>query len=123
MQKRIEGVAVFGKDGFEFFDSGLPEVEPVLEEGVGHRRGTITVEQNASVVFVPDPARTIIPPSFDDVLRDNNLIVKRTSRNFIVTMKFPIIEEASVTTDAHKEMWNKTRKAITAAREEIKKTF
>jgi len=114
---------VFMGDGSFVFDSGLPAAEPVLEEGIGSKRGTLTVEQNASAAFVPEPPRAITPPSIDEVLRDNNLTVKRTSRNFIVTMKFPIIEDSGVTVETHKTMWNKTRKAITAAREEIKKTF
>jgi len=121
--KKIEGVATFMEGGHFNFDSGLPLVEPVLESGIGSRRGTLTVNQNAVVNFIADVPLPITPPSIEEVLRDKNLTVKRTSRNFIVTMKFPIIEEASATTDAHKEMWTKTRKAIASAREEIKKQF
>jgi len=121
--KRIEGVAIFSEDGNFVFDSGLPEAEPVLEVGIGAHQGTFKVAKNASASFTPEPARNIVPPSFDDVLKEENLSIKRTSRNFIVKMKFPIFEDATATTDAHKEMWTKTRKAITAAREEIKKSF
>jgi len=120
---KIEGVATFMEGGHFNFDSGLPLIEPVLESGIGSRRGTLTVNQNAVVNFIADIPLPITPPSVDEVLRDKNLTVKRTSRNFIVTMKFPIIEDSDTTVEAHKAMWNKTRKAINASREEIKKQF
>jgi len=124
MQKRIEGIGIFSEDGNFTFDSGLPLAEPVIEESmVGTRQGTFKVTKNASACFTPEPARNIIPPSFDDVLKEENLIVKRTSRNFIVTMKFPIFETDEDTVAYHKTMWSKSRKAINASREEIKKTF
>jgi len=121
--KRIEGVGIFSENGNFTFDSGLPLAEPVLEAGIGSYQGTFKVAKNASACFTPEPARNIVPPSFDDVLKEENLSIKRTSRNFIVKMKFPIFEDSSATTNAHKEMWTKTRKAIIAAREEIKKQF
>jgi len=122
-KKKIEGVGIFMEGGHFSFDSGLPLVEPVLEEGVGSRRGTLIVEQNAVVNFIADIPRAITPPAMDEVLKEENLSVKRTTRNFIVTMKFPIFETDEDTTAYHKTMWNKTRKAINASREEIKKTF
>jgi len=122
--KRIEGVAIFSENGSFSFDSGLPEAEPVLEEGmVCTHQGTFKVAKNASATFTPAPARTFTPPSLEDVLRDENLIVKRTTRNFLVVMKFPIFETDEDTVAYHKSMWNKTRKAINASREEIKKSF
>jgi len=121
--KRIEGFATFSENGNFSFESGLPEAEPVLETGVGAHQGTFKVTMNASASFTPNPVRNIIPPSLEDVLKEGNLSVKRTSRNFIVKMKFPIIESSDVTVEAHREMWNKSRKAIVAARAEIKKQF
>jgi len=121
--KRIEGVAIFSEDGNFVFDSGLPEAEPVLEVGVGSHQGTFKVAKNASATFVPAPARRFTPPSLEDVLRDDNLIVKRTTRNFLVVMKFPIFETDEDIVAYHKNMWDKTRKAINASREEIKKSF
>jgi len=122
-EKRIEGVAVFFEDGHFVFDSGLPDAEPVLEKGVGTHRGVLNVEQNASATFIPKPPLAYVPPVMDDVLKEDNLSVKRTSRNFIVKMKFPIFENDEDTVKYHKDMWNKSRKAINAAREAIKQTF
>lgn len=102
---------------------GLPSVENVLGFDGGVFRGTMKVEQNADISFVPDSHRRIVPPSQADVMKEQNLMVKRTTRNFIVTMKFPIIESAGATTQSHKEMWKKASKVIGTVREEIKKTF
>jgi len=121
--KRIEGVGIFSENGNFTFDSGLPLAEPVLEKGVGTHHGVFKVTKNASACFTPASTRTFTPPSLLDVLRDDNLIVKRTTRNFLVVMKFPIFETDEDTVAYHKTMWNKTRKAINASREEIKKTF
>ena len=104
-------------------NSGLPEAEPVLDFGLGKHRSTVDVRQNGSAEVVYDDTPTAVPPRIDEVLRDNNLTVKRTSRNFIVTMKFPIIENATETTACHKEMWKKSQKAISAVREAIKTEF
>jgi len=122
-EKRIEGVGVFMANGGFVFDSGMPEAEPVLESGVGSHHGVFIVEQNASAAFVPDTPRSFVTPVMDDVLKEENLSVKRTSRNFIVKMKFPIFETDEDTVKYHKEMWNKSRKAIASAREAIKQTF
>ena len=104
-------------------NSGLPEAEPVLDFGVGKHHGTIDVRKNgcADVTYAPSPV--VVPPRIDEVLRENNLTVKRTSRNFIVTMKFPIIENPTETTACHKEMWKKSQKAIAGVREGIKTQF
>lgn len=104
-------------------NSGLPEAEPVLDFGLGKHRSTVDVRQNGSAEVVYDDTPTAVPPRIDEILRDNNLTVKRTSRNFIVTMKFPIIENATETTACHKEMWKKSQKAIADVREAIKETF
>jgi len=122
-EKRIEGVGVFMANGSFVFDSGLPTAEPVLESGVGSHHGVFIVEQNASAAFVPDPPRANMPPVIEDILKEENLSVKRTSRNFIVKMKFPIFEDSDATTQEHKEMWKKSQKAIAATREAIKLTF
>lgn len=100
-------------------NSGLPEAEPVLDFGVGKHHGTINVQQNGCADVTYGPSPVVVPPRMDEVLRDNNLIVKRTSRNFIVTMKFPIIENPTETTASHKDMWTKTRKAIASARQSL----
>jgi len=122
-EKRIEGIGVFMADGSFVFDSGMPAAEPVLESGVGSRHGVFNIEQNASATFVPETPHEYKPPVCDDILKEERLSVKRTTRNFIVKMKFPIFECSEDTTQAHKDMWKKSQKAITNAREEIKKTF
>jgi len=121
-EKKIEGIGIFSENGFTF-DSGMPTDEPVIDFGVGRHHGTLKVEQNACATFAEDPLRVIMPPTIDEVLRDHNLTVKRTTRNFIVTMKFPIIEATDTTAQTHREMWNKVKKAVSGAREDIKKQF
>ncbi len=104
-------------------NSGLPEAEPVLDFGLGKHRSTVDVRKNGSAEVVYDDTPTAVPPRIDEILRNNNLTVKRTSRNFIVTMKFPIIEPAKETTACHAKMWKMSQKAIAGVREVIKTQF
>ena len=119
--KQIEGIAVFSENGEFFFDSGLPAKEPVLEFETKPRRGMMNIEKNACATFVPEKERQTIPPQFDQVLKDGNLLVRRTSRNFIVSMKFPIVESAEASAKAQKAMWTKSVKAMKTEREKIAK--
>jgi len=121
-QKELDCRVTFTDDTI-IINSGLPESEPVIEQNVGCHSAKIDLRQNASATIVLNPQRNIVPPFQEDVLRDYNLTVKRTTRNFIVTMKFPIIEDSDATAQAHKDMWKKSQKAITSAREEIKQKF
>jgi len=111
------------EDGTVTASCGMPSIENVLGFDGGIFRGTMKVEQNADIEFVPDKPRHVVPPSLADVIKDGNVMVKRTTRNFIVTMKFPIIESATVTAQSHKEMWTKCKKAIASVREQIKQEF
>jgi len=121
-EKTLDCRVSFSKKGI-VIDSGMPEQEPVLDEGVGTHRATVELCQNASAKIRFYNPTAYIPPLMEDVLKTGNLMVKRTSRHFIVTMKFPIIEDSDATAQAHKDMWKKSQKAITSAREEIKQTF
>jgi len=123
-EKKIEGIGIFTEDGHFIFDSGLSAIENVLGAiKPSVLKGLMTTEQHGVATFVPEPPRAIAPPALDVVLRDSNMTVKRTTRNFIVTMKFPVIEGATATTKSHKEMWRKAAKAISANREEIKSSL
>jgi len=124
VEKKIEGIGIFTEDGHFIFDSGLSAIENVLGKiKPAAHKGTMTTEQNGMATFVPEAPKAMAAPSIEDVLKDNNLTVKRTTRNFIVTMKFPIIESEAATTKSHKEMWRKATKAINATRGEIKESF
>lgn len=122
-QKTIEGIAIISEDGSFIFDSGLPSAEKVLEFDTKAHRGVMKVDRNAYAAFSPDAKQKFIPPQFDEVLRDKNLIVKRTNRNFIVQMKFPIVESADATTKEHTSMWKKVAAALKTTREKLKSEF
>ena len=123
-EKRIEGIGIFSEDGRFAFSAGLAAVENALGNILPSVcKGVMTTKKHGEASFVPEPPRAIMAPQVDEVLRDNNLVVKRTSRNFIVTMKFPIIEGEKTTISCHKEMWAKTKKAIENTRESIKSQF
>ena len=116
-EKRIEGIGIFSEDGRFSFSAGLSAVENVLGTILpSAHKGVMTTKKHGEAMFMPEPPRAIMAPQVDEVLRDNNLVVKRTSRNFIVTMKFPIIEGEKTTISCHKEMWAKTKKAIAGIR-------
>ena len=123
LEKKIEGVGVIYDDGRFEFDSGLPLLEPVLEFEVKPHRGVMSVVKNGCAAFEPLGKPVALPPVMDLVLRDKNLIVRRTSRNFVVQMKFPIIEAGEVTNKAHSGMWKRVCSALRAEREKIKEEF
>ena len=121
-QKKLEGIATICEDGGFSFDSGLPASEPVLEFEVKPHHGLMMVAKNGSATFDPEN-KVCTPPVMDEVLRDKNLIVRRTTRNFVVQMKFPIIEAADATNKSHTAMWKKVAAAVKDARSKIKDEF
>jgi len=122
MIKVINGQLTIVESGF-MFDSGKPENESVIDFAVGCHKSKVEIEKNGCIVVEFYPRGVVVPPVMDNVLKENNLCVKRTSRNFIVTMKFPIIESKETTVESHKEMWKKATKAIVETREQIKNEF
>ncbi|MCQ2344391.1 MAG: hypothetical protein MJ002_05650 [Paludibacteraceae bacterium] len=121
-QKRIDGISIISENGDFFFDSGLPESEPVIPNPSKHR-GTATLQQNGSIRFKAAKVSPVGTPPLNTILRTPGLYVKRSSRNFIVTMKFPIFENESETSSLHDDFWNQAEPAILEERNKIKKTF
>ncbi|MCQ2337735.1 MAG: hypothetical protein MJ001_02250 [Paludibacteraceae bacterium] len=122
-QQKIEGIALISENGTFSFNSGLPADEPVLEFDLKACRGSINFKKNACVDFVPSASPAFIPPAMDLLLREGGMTLKRTSRNYIVTMKFPIIESSDETKQRHSDEWKKAMAQIKRDRETIKEIF
>lgn len=98
---KIEGIATISKNGFTF-DSGLPLDEPLLKKQT-KLHGKLEIEQNGSVRFV-DNGRIYLPPTVDKVGEGDGYKIRRTSKNYIISVKLPIVEKIAETQNKLTEM-------------------
>ena len=119
-KKTFEGFGTFAEDGGFKFE---PRSKQTLAFGGGSRWGKMVFCEDATAEFRPISAQVAMPPVLNDVLHEENLSVKRSSRNFIVTMKFPIIEGRNTTIKSHSAMWKRALAAVGDVREAIKLTI
>lgn len=98
---KIEGIATFTKGGFKF-DSGLPADEPLLKKQA-KLHGTLIIEQNGSTAF-RDNGRVYLPPRVNKIGEGDGYKVRRTSQNYIVSIKIPIVEKQIATEQKITEM-------------------
>lgn len=115
--KQIEGLAKFTEDGGFCFDSGLPSNEPVLEKPM-KMRGVLSVSQNACAEFLPN-SRVVLPPEMHHVSRGLNYHVKRSSRNYILQVKLPIVQSRAVSQETLENIAVVALGDITIDRKEI----
>ena len=121
-QKQIDGNAIFFDNGAFTFDASYPKDKKVFAKEQ-KLRGTLTVEQNAYTTFHPYQRLPSTGPQRNYLVKNGNLRVEQTTRNFIVTMKFPIVQLPKETLASQKEMWKQADTAIHDARNEIKQNF
>ena len=85
---QIKGIATISDNGF-LFQSGLPTDTSVISPQRMH--GTLSVCPNADVAFRHRPCISL-PPEVHAVGEGENYRIKRTSRNYIIQIKVPIVE-------------------------------
>lgn len=86
---RVEGIATLSENSFHF-NSGLPQDEPLLDQEI-RLRGELHVFQNGTALF---HRRTPVslPPEVHQVSQGMGYYLKRTSRNYIIHIKVPVME-------------------------------
>lgn len=97
---KIEGLGIFTQNGFSF-DSGLPSDEPVVNEK--KLRGTLKVETNGNVEFRKS-TRAIKAPDVTKVAEGQDYKIRRTSLNYVITLKVPVVEKRVATSKKLKEV-------------------
>lgn len=117
MQKIIiEGIATFTDKSFHF-DSGIPSSEPLLPEAI-NLNGAMKISKNGCAHF-QGSRRVILPPQVDIVAKGEGYHIKRTSRNYIVQVKVPIVESRAITEDTIKNLVPVIMGDITLDRREV----
>lgn len=97
---KIEGLGIFTQSGFNF-DSGLPVDEPVVD---GMKlRGTLKIANNGNVEFIKS-TREIKAPDVAKVAEGQDYKIRRTSLNYVITLKVPVVEKRVATSKKLKEV-------------------
>lgn len=97
---KIEGLGTFTQNGFSF-DSGLPSDEPLVD---GMKlRGTLKVESNGNVEFI-NKTRNIKGPDVAKVAETQDYKIRRTSLNYVISIKVPVIEKRKASEKRLKEI-------------------
>lgn len=117
MQKvLIEGIASITERGFHF-DSGMPSDEPVLNAPI-NLHGTMRVSRNGCADLTDD-GRVFLPPEIHKVAHGDGYHIKRTSRNYIIQLKVPVVEKRTVTEENLKNLVPLIMGDLTLDRREI----
>lgn len=90
----IEGIATISKGSFRF-DSGLPSEESVV--AAQDILGKLHVSENACAYFHQDGRTTNLPPDITSVGDGDGYKIKRTTQNYIVQLKVPVVESRAET--------------------------
>lgn len=97
---KIEGLGTFTQSGFNF-DSGLPVDEPVVNEK--KLKGTLKIEPNGNVEFI-NKTRTIKAPDVAKVAETQDYKIRRTSLNYVISLRVPVVEKRVATSKKLKEV-------------------
>lgn len=117
MQKiSVEGIATITERGFHF-DSGVPSDEPLLDAPL-KLRGVMNVSTNGCADLT-NRGRVILPPVVDKVAEGDGYRIKRTSRNYIIQLKVPIVEPRTTTENTLKNLVPVIMGDITLDRREV----
>lgn len=85
----VEGIATIAPGNFKF-DSGFPADEEITIEQT--LRGKLNIGINGSAEFTPDNRCNNQPPIINKVAEGDGYSVRRTSRNYIIQVKLPILK-------------------------------
>lgn len=91
---QIEGIASISEHSFTF-DSGLPTDEFVTEVQI--LKGVMHIHANASADFEGTSPRDVLPPEMTSVAKTEDYIIRRSTRNYIIQLKVPIVQSRRVT--------------------------
>lgn len=97
---KIEGLATFSNNGFSF-DSGLPSDEPVVSEQ--KLKGTLNIASNGNVEFI-NKTRNFKGPDVSKVAETQDYKIRRTSLNYVISLRVPVVEKRVATSKKLKEV-------------------
>ncbi len=113
---QITGVATISENGFSF-NTGLSENENVLDkEKTMH--GVMKISKNACADFIGSQ-RVILPPEINSIAKGDGYSVKRTTRNYIIQLKVPVVETRKASQERLKRMLTEVLGDITLDRKEL----
>jgi len=92
---QIPGFATYNSNGQFHFESGYPSKSSIVK--ASRQRGTLFTHPNACIDFVPDSQRIYLPPVVKAVCCYDDYNIRRTSRNYVVQFKVPIVETRKAT--------------------------
>lgn len=82
-------------------------------------RGVSQVDKMGNMVFEPDNPRVATPPTMPLVAVGKNFRVRRSSQNYIVSLKLPIVQSREESERLHREVWADALGEITLDRKQI----
>lgn len=86
-------------------------------------RGVSRVDRMGNMVFEPDNPRVPTPPLMLLVAAGKNFRVRRSSQNYIVSLKLPIVQSRAESERLHHEVWAEALGEITLDRKAIADTM
>ena len=85
----VEGMGIITPGNFKF-DSGFPADEEITVEQ--NLKGKLRIAVNGSAEFTPDNRCNNLPPIINKVAEGDGYSVRRTSKNYIIQVKLPILK-------------------------------
>ena len=82
-------------------------------------RGVSHVDKMGNMVFEPDSTRMPTPPLMLLVATGKNYRVRRSSQNYIVSLKLPIVQSREESENLHRVAWAEAMGEITLDRKVI----
>ena len=82
-------------------------------------RGVSHVDKMGNLVFEPDNTRMPTPPLMLLVATGKNYRVRRSSQNYIVSLKLPIMQSRAESEELHRAVWAEALGEITLDRKVI----
>ena len=86
-------------------------------------RGVSHVDKMGNMAFEPDNPRVPTPPLMLLVASGKNYRVRRSSQNYIVSLKLPIVQSRTESEKLHREAWADAMGEITLDRKAIADTM
>lgn len=115
---QLSGISNIDSNGQFHFESYCSSDSRILARPI-RKRGTMTIGSDLSADFVPDANRIYLPPLVDVIARGEDYHIKRTTRNYIIQVKVPILESRRETEKKLRGMLPEIVGEITLDRNEI----
>ena len=113
----VEGVAHISDGQYFLFDSGFCDCEEIVKEQC--MKGKMHISKNGCAEFKQDKRCNNQPPIIDKVCDGDGYSVRRTSKNYIIQVKLPILKSRADTEAKLDYIRREIMPAITLDRKEL----